>query len=91
MKKHNTIKEAMIESKRTRKIQPVKAQVGFEVKVNLSIRLDFDTLKSLKSRAEKLGLPYQTLINSVLKQYIDNPDLLTRIEALEQAQKNKAG
>lgn len=39
-------------------------------KVPISIRVDGSVLSSLKSEAERLGLPYQTHIGSLLHQYV---------------------
>jgi predicted DNA binding CopG/RHH family protein len=38
-------------------------------KVPISIRLDGGVLASLKTEAERLGIPYQTLIGSLLHRY----------------------
>lgn len=39
-------------------------------KVPTSIRLDGSVLAQLKSEAERFGIPYQTLIGSILFRYI---------------------
>jgi predicted DNA binding CopG/RHH family protein len=39
-------------------------------KTPISIRLDGGILADLRSEAERLGIPYQTLISSVLHRYI---------------------
>jgi predicted DNA binding CopG/RHH family protein len=39
-------------------------------KTPISIRLDGTVLAELRSEAERLGIPYQTLISSVLHRYI---------------------
>ena len=39
-------------------------------KVPISIRVDGSVLASLKSDADRLGLPYQTYVGSVLHQYV---------------------
>lgn len=38
-------------------------------KVPISIRIDGSDLADLKSEAERLGMPYQTLIGSILHRY----------------------
>ena len=38
-------------------------------KVPISIRIDATTLAQLKTEAEKLGIPYQTHLSSILHQY----------------------
>lgn len=47
------------------------------LKMSVNLRLDAIIVGDLKDKAEKLGLPYQTLINSVLKQYL-NGELVSR-------------
>ncbi len=51
-------------------------------KVPISIRLDGGELADLRTEAERLGLPYQTLISSILHRYVsgelidrNSPDL----------------
>ena len=39
-------------------------------KTPISIRLDGSVLSDLRSEAERLGIPYQTLISSVLHRYV---------------------
>ena len=39
-------------------------------KIPISIRLDGAVLSDLRSEAERLGIPYQTLISSVLHRYV---------------------
>jgi predicted DNA binding CopG/RHH family protein len=40
------------------------------VKTPISIRLDGIVLADLRSEADRLGIPYQTLISSVLYRYV---------------------
>jgi predicted DNA binding CopG/RHH family protein len=40
-------------------------------KTPISIRLDGGVLADLRSEAERLGIPYQTLISSVLHRYVN--------------------
>jgi hypothetical protein len=44
-----------------------------EVKVRISTFVDGDVLKKLKMHAQKGGLKYQTLLNSVLRKYVESP------------------
>lgn len=51
-------------------------------KVPISIRLDGGELAELRTEAERLGIPYQTLIGSILHRYVsgelvdrESPDL----------------
>lgn len=41
-------------------------------KVKVGISLDAGVLDNFKAKALKVGIPYQTLINSVLKRYAEN-------------------
>ena len=54
------------------KLKPRKGEVKIDkeaTKVPISLRVDGSVLASLKSEAERLGLPYQTYIGSVLHQF----------------------
>ena len=53
-----------------KKLKPKKHNVEKtkDLKVAINIRLDAEVLAWLRDEAEKLGLPYQTLLNSKLKQ-----------------------
>ena len=42
------------------------------VKVPVSIRLEGSVLAAMKTEAERLGIPYQTLIGSILHRYASN-------------------
>ena len=46
-------------------------------KVPISIRLDGGELAELRTEAERLGIPYQTLIGSILHRYVSG-ELLDR-------------
>ena len=39
-------------------------------KVAVNIRLDAITVDEIKNEAERMGLPYQTLINSILHRFV---------------------
>lgn len=39
-------------------------------KLQISLRLDGELISLIKEEADRLGLPYQTLIQSILHQYI---------------------
>ncbi len=47
---------------------PVVPQEG---KSRITIYIDNDVLKEFRERAEKAGYGYQTMINEVLRQYLD--------------------
>jgi uncharacterized protein (DUF4415 family) len=58
-------------------------------RVLTSIRLDGAVFQWFISESERTGIPYQTLINSFLKQAIESPspkELDERIRRLEKAQ-----
>lgn len=46
-------------------------------KVPISLRVDGSILSELKDEAQRLGLPYQTFISSILYQYT-NDELISR-------------
>ncbi len=53
------------------KKRPQKAKASAEAaKTPISIRLDGSMLSSLKTEAERLGIPYQSLVGSVLHRYV---------------------
>jgi predicted DNA binding CopG/RHH family protein len=41
----------------------------------INIRLTTTDLQNIKARALEEGLPYQTLISSIIHKYINNPDV----------------
>ena len=47
------------------------------VKLPVSLRLDGSVLAAIKTEADRLGIPYQTLIGSILHRYATN-ELLDR-------------
>ena len=53
------------------KKRPGKAKIDLDAaKIPISIRLDGSVLAELRSEAERLGIPYQTMISSVLHRYV---------------------
>ena len=70
------------------KPRPGKPKVDKDAaKVPISLRLDGGVLAALKTEAERLGIPYQTHIGSVLHQYANGEliekktvDLLKRLQ-----------
>jgi predicted DNA binding CopG/RHH family protein len=77
-------KEAMKEAKRTRKAAMTTERSEVEaVRVGISLRVDLEVLQALKARAVAEGLPYQTLINSILTKYVKSPSLDERVRAIE--------
>lgn len=73
MKKSYNLKEL--------KKRPVKVKVDPEAtRVMISLKIDANNLAEIKNEAERLGMPYQTLINSILHRYaigelVDKRDL----------------
>lgn len=53
--------------RRSEKPKVIKAAA----KTPISIRLDAIVLSELRTEAEKLGIPYQTFISSILHQYVN--------------------
>ncbi|MCF8083171.1 MAG: BrnA antitoxin family protein [Deltaproteobacteria bacterium] len=56
-------------------------------KIRITLRLDNQTLALIKQKAQEEGLPYQTLISSILHKYatdrlIDEKDILKSIHML---------
>ena len=55
------------------KKRPGKVKIDKDaVKVPVSVRLNGSVLAAIKTEAERLGIPYQTLIGSVLHRYASN-------------------
>ena len=53
------------------KKRPGKVKIDLDAaKIPISIRLDGAVLAELRSEAERLGIPYQTMISSVLHRYV---------------------
>ena len=75
-----------------KKLKPRKTEVKVDkeaAKIPISLRLDGSVLASLRGEAEKLGLPYQTYIGSLLHQYVRGEliekkvvDLLNKLQAI---------
>ena len=60
------------------KKRPGKVRIDKDAaKIPVSIRLDGSVLAAIKTEAERLGIPYQTLIGSILYRYASN-ELLDR-------------
>lgn len=72
-KKENSMKKEYDLSKmKTRKARIyTKEEIeNAEIKVGISLRLDLHILKALKEEAARLGMPYQTLVNSILHRFV---------------------
>lgn len=68
LKKGNFIKKEY-DLKKLKKRLPVKTHAE-AAKVAINIRVDAIVVDELKNEAERMGLPYQTLINSILHRFI---------------------
>jgi predicted DNA binding CopG/RHH family protein len=53
--------------------QPEKMLYGDKETTMMSIRVPVEDIKAIREKAEKLGIPYQTLIKSLLHQYAETP------------------
>lgn len=56
-------------SKEPKSVLPDKIE-DKDVKVHISIKLDFDVLIAARNQAEKVGMKYQTYINYLLRQVL---------------------
>ncbi len=53
------------------KRKPGKLKVDPEAtRIMISLKIDANDLAELKNEAERMGMPYQTLINSILHRFI---------------------
>jgi len=60
------------------KKRPGKPKVDADAsKIMISLRLDGSVLAAIKTEAERMGMPYQTLIGSLLHRY-SNGDLVDK-------------
>ncbi len=53
-----------------------------ETKYRINLRLDPKTKEKFLKKSEEEGIPYQTLINSVLKKYVDGKLVESSLEEL---------
>jgi predicted DNA binding CopG/RHH family protein len=74
------------------KKRPGKVRVDKSAaKIPVGLRLDGSDLALLKSEAERRGIPYQTLVGSILHQYL-NEELIERktVEVLKKLKVSRA-
>ena len=57
--------------KKQLKQHKITAEAAFKKDARINIRLSSRDLRSLQARALKEGIPYQTLVSSVLHKYVD--------------------
>lgn len=56
---------------KTLKKRPGKVKVDPEAsRIMISLKMDANNLADIKTEAERLGMPYQTLLNSIIHRYI---------------------
>lgn len=82
------LKDAMKKAKQTG--QKVQVTEKSEVKIVVNMRIDLDIVSKLKKEAEDKGIPYQTLINMLLKEHTQEPSLIDRVNAIENLLKKMA-
>ena len=82
--------------------KPVKSDVDYQLiakstkEARINLRINNDILDHLKQRAEKEGIPYQTLINQILFKFSvgqlqdrKNPDLEEKVDFIYQKIKSE--
>ncbi|MEK7432329.1 MAG: CopG family antitoxin [Cyanobacteriota bacterium] len=52
--------------------------------IQISIKFEFDLLKEIKEKAEKKGLPYQTFMKQILKNYLKNESISNDIKEIKE-------
>ncbi len=62
--KQPKLDELKIDNKGTRQIRNKMAKAG---KIKITVNIDADIIQSLKQTADETGVPYQTLLNRVLR------------------------
>jgi uncharacterized protein (DUF4415 family) len=60
------------------------------IKVTISIRMAADLLDAYRSRAKKMGIGYQTLMQLKLREALENERLDARVTALEAKLRRRA-
>ena len=51
-------------------LEAIKADIKSSSAKNITIRMQHDDLEKIKAIAQKAGMPYQTLINSIIHRYV---------------------
>ena len=51
-------------------LESIKADITSASTKNITIRVQCDDLKKIKAKAKAAGMPYQTLINSIIHRYV---------------------
>lgn len=76
--KKNNMKDQYNLDKLKRRSGPVKSEPEAS-RTMISLRLDCLDLSALKDEAERLGMPYQTLISSIIHRFV-NGELIDKKE-----------
>lgn len=81
MKKNKLTKDEKLIEDQIDKLKPISKKKKDEINKilsrarknkSISLRISNYDLDKIKEKAEKVGIPYQTLINSVLHKYVSN-------------------
>ncbi len=65
--------------------QKMRKKMASAKKIKITINFDYDVLLELKDLAGKSGIPYQTLINRMVRESINQKaDELSRLDVLEE-------
>lgn len=52
--------------------------------VQIALNIDYDLLKGISQAAEQEGLPYQTLIQRIIRDYVQRSSLEQRVRRIEE-------
>ncbi len=85
--KQPKLKDVKIDLKGTERIRSRMAKAK---KIKITVNVDEDLLESLKLRSDKTGVPYQTLLNRVLRAAMQekSTDEVSRLDRLEREVKS---
>ena len=73
--------DVKIDRKGTKRL---RSQMARPTKIKITINVDEDSLAALRKMSGKSGVPYQTLLNQVLKEGLDKrKEAETRLDKLE--------
>lgn len=79
--KKTSLKNLKISSTETKRVHSAAAR---QKNVKITININSDTLKKVRSLANKSGVPYQRLINRMLRETLDHTETTeSRLERLE--------
>ena len=80
--KEPRLSDLKVDTKGTRQIRNLVARAR---KIKITINVDQDSLAILRDRSARTGVPYQRLLNQVLRNALDkkDDDMESRLERLE--------